>query len=373
MGASSDGAPIGLGTGLIPADAIINTSPKSGLPGAIDTAWIRHTSGGVSALGFKSYGKDRDSFEGTEKDLIWLDEEPPEDVKGECSVRLMATKPGQKNGLFILTFTPLAGYTGVVNDFLESSDPDKWYITIGWKDVPHLTPEIIEQMSRKFLPYELKARSEGIPSAGEGAIYPIDIEDLLIDDFELPGYYPRAFGLDVGKTAAVWGALNRETDILYFYREYFSEVYDTMRHGAAIRGVNDRNAWIPGVVDPSSLQSSQIDGRKLIEIYKDQERLDLQIAVNSVEAGIQEVWTRMVTGRLKVFRSLLRWKSEFGRYHRRKQETDNGERSVIVKKFDHLMDAGRYLVVSGIDIMRVKPVLPAPREGSSYSELGWKV
>ena len=43
------------GTGLIPADAILGEpSKRSGVTGAFDTARIRHASGGVSLLGFKS-------------------------------------------------------------------------------------------------------------------------------------------------------------------------------------------------------------------------------------------------------------------------------------------------------------------------------
>ena len=347
---------VGLGTGMIPGDCIVSTSPKSGLPDAVDTAEIRHVSGGISRLGFKSYGKDRDSFEGTEKDGIWLDEEPPADVNRECSIRLMSTKPGRRSGTKLITFTPLEGYTEVVNDFLESTDPDKWYIQIGWKDAPHLTPLIIAEMSKKFLPYELKARSEGIPSAGEGVIYPIDPDEITVDDFRIPDYWPRAFGMDVGKTAVVWGALDRDNDILYLYREYYSEQYNALIHAAAIKGVGDRDKWIPGVIDPGSLGSSQVDGQKLFELYTKVHGLNLTLAENGVESGIYTVWERMITGRLKVFRSLAGWRSEFLQYRRRNVETKLGEHTQVVKKKDHRMDGTRYLTVSGIRIMKTRPI-----------------
>ena len=82
-----------------------------GIADAIDTVWIRHVTGGLSLIGFKSYGKDRDSFEGTEKDIVWLDEEPPKDVYDECLMRLMSTVPGQPGGLMLITFTPIEGDT----------------------------------------------------------------------------------------------------------------------------------------------------------------------------------------------------------------------------------------------------------------------
>ena len=108
------GPPAGLGTGLIPADAIVGEpSRRSGATGAIDTARIRHVSGGVSLLGFKSYDQGRRKFQGTAKHAVWLDEEPPADVYDECMLRLMTT-----DGLMLCTFTPLNGLTEIVRRFL---------------------------------------------------------------------------------------------------------------------------------------------------------------------------------------------------------------------------------------------------------------
>jgi len=349
---------IGMGTGMIPGDSIISTIPKSGgIANAIDTAYIRHTSGGLSTIGFKSYCKDRDSFEGTERELVWCDEEPPKDVYDECLMRLMSTDPGKPGGLMIITFTPLEGDTEVVRTFLENdSDPDKFFIQITWADAPHLSDAEIQKMRKKYLPSQIRAREMGEPALGEGAIYPIDVEELLVDDEPIPKHWKRAFGLDVGKTAVVWGALNPDTDILYLYREYYSEEYNVLAHSTAIKGLQNQDAWIPGVADPAALQSSQIDGSKLLVLYREHGLNVVPAGHKLVETGIFEVWERMITGRLKVFKSLTRWRSEFSRYHRRKKETDLGEQSKIVKKHDHLMDATRYLVTDGIDRMVAAPV-----------------
>lgn len=103
-----------LGTGIIPGDHIIGRPTlKQGIRDAVDQVLIRHTSGRNSILGFKSYEAGRRSFEGTEKDVIWLDEEPPMDVYAECLIRTMTTK-----GMLILTFTPLLGLSDVVLSFM---------------------------------------------------------------------------------------------------------------------------------------------------------------------------------------------------------------------------------------------------------------
>jgi phage terminase large subunit-like protein len=94
---------------------------KAGVPDLIDTVRIdrRSLSGtpdGTSTLGLKSYQQGRRSFQGTEQDLIWTDEEPPEEVYNEMLIRLMTTR-----GCAMLTFTPLMGWTKVVEGFY----PDK--------------------------------------------------------------------------------------------------------------------------------------------------------------------------------------------------------------------------------------------------------
>lgn len=102
------------GTGLIPGDTIGDISWKQGVSDLIDTARIKHASGDWSTVGVKSYQQGRKSFEGTEQDGVWLDEEPPLDVYSECLVRTMTT-----NGMMLLTFTPLDGMSDVVLLFLE--------------------------------------------------------------------------------------------------------------------------------------------------------------------------------------------------------------------------------------------------------------
>lgn len=353
------GMNVGLGTGLIPGDAIVSTTPKSGgIANAIDTVYVRHVSGGLSTIGFKSYGKDRDSFEGTERDWVWMDEEPPKEVYDECIMRTMSTVPGQPGGMAIITFTPIEGDTEIVRTFLENdgADPDKYFVQITWADAPHITAVEIQKMSKKYLPSQLRARAQGEPALGEGAIYPIDVEHLLVDDFLIPKHWRRAWAIDFGKTAVVWGAINPDSDVLHLYREYYSEEYNVLLHASAIKGIHGADTWIPGVGDPAGGQSSQIDGQKLIELYREHGLDLIEAGHRLVESGIAEVWERMVTGRFKVFRSLKLWQAEFSRYHRRKKETELGMQSKIVKKFDHFMDATRYLVTDGLDRMITEPV-----------------
>ncbi len=101
------------GTGMIPGEWLGQPTWKQGGPDLADTVPVRHRSGGWSTLGMKSYQQGRGSFEGTEQHVIWLDEEPPRDVYGECLIRTATT-----NGIIMLTFTPLEGMSKVVLSFM---------------------------------------------------------------------------------------------------------------------------------------------------------------------------------------------------------------------------------------------------------------
>jgi phage terminase large subunit-like protein len=114
------GDAIGLGTGMIPLDKIVRVAPRAGgVRNAIEMAFIRHATGGTSQLGFKSYDQGRESFQGTGKHVIWVDEECPIDVYLECLTRLLTTQ-----GIIYLTFTPLLGKTDLVLRFLPSATMD---------------------------------------------------------------------------------------------------------------------------------------------------------------------------------------------------------------------------------------------------------
>lgn len=104
------------GTGMIPARAIHHIQNAGG--GQIDTVTVRHKSGGLSHLKFKSYEQGRANFEGTEQHVIFLDEEPPIDVYTECLLRTMATGSEFEGGILFMTFTPLSGVTEVVQRFM---------------------------------------------------------------------------------------------------------------------------------------------------------------------------------------------------------------------------------------------------------------
>jgi phage terminase large subunit-like protein len=358
--------PVGAwGTGLIPGDSISRyVRASGGVADMLDTVYVRHVTGGDSQLTFKSYDQRREGFEGTEQDIIWLDEEPPLDIYTECLIRTMTN-----NGMLMLTFTPLMGMSEVVLLFLpDGSLPEgttevagRCIIMATWDDAPHLDEAAKAELWKSLPPFQRDARSKGIPQLGAGAIYPVPESDLLVAAFPIPAHWPQGYGMDVGwnNTAAVWGALDRQTDTLYLCHEYKRSQAEPSVH---VHGIKAPGDWMPGFIDPASRGRSQRDGQQLLNDYR-QLGLKLQLADNGVESGLYSVWNRMSTGRLKVFNSMQRWLTEFRLYRR-------DEKGRVVKDNDHLMDSMRYLE-SRITQMIVKPLAKASNAAPARTGIVW--
>ena len=172
-----------------------------------------------------------------------------------------------------------------------------------------------------------------------------------------------AVALDVGwkRTAALWMAWDREADVVYFYSLYKQGYGEPATHVQAIQA---RGNWIPGVVDPHARDRSQKDGKRLIDSYNDLGLL-LSYADNALQAGIHEVWERLISGRLKIFKSLIPFFNEFRVYRR-------GEDGKVAKgQDDHLMDCMRYLIMSGLQIATIMPYeFEEDFYGSQYENTG---
>lgn len=367
------GEPGKLGTGLIPADKIVRVWAKQGVPNAIDMAEIKHACGRNSLIGFKGYEQKLPAFYGTAQHVIWCDEEPPELIYNECLIRTMTT-----SGLVYTTCTPLQGVTPFILSFskvadhlegaervvISQEDEEELeklnktrqsmaaVVQWGWDDCPWLSQEEKDNLLSRTPDNLKEARRSGKPAVGSGNVYPYPLEELLVDPFQIPDSWRRLYGLDVGfrNTAAVFGAIDPNTDILYLYDEYLGQNKSPSENAEILRKKQD--SWIPGVVDPASLTGSQQDGTQLFYVYRDL-GLNLFLANNSVATGIETVRERIISGKFKVFKTLRRFREEYMLY-----QYDRNNPGRVVKSNDHLMDAWRYLVMS------IKVARPRLEEGT---------
>jgi len=330
--------------------------------GQLDSVLVKHKSGGISSLSFRTYEQGRDAFQAAEIDFAQLDEEPPWDIYTEVLMRLFA-----RGGYCITTMTPLKGKTELVTHAMETREGKETaqrqmgrvkngvgYLQVGWQDNPHLKTDEIARLRSTLKPHEIEAREKGIPYLGGGKVYPVQEELLSCQAFPIPSHWPQGFGVDFGwtnPTARVNMAWDRDNDVLYITGCYKVPEMTPKQH--AKNWEESRWDWMSGVCDPAGQAASQKDGENLVAKYREA-GVKLLLADNSVEAGIAEVLQRMNSGRFKVFAHLEEWWHEFRLYRRQPQgEKDAGR---IVKKDDHLMDATRYATMARLLFQTNQPV-----------------
>lgn len=207
-------------------------------------------------------------------------------------------------------------------------------ITAGWDDVPHLGEAEKQALLLSYPPHMRDARTRGVPRMGAGAIYPVPESEFVCTPLPLQPHWPRVGGLDVGwnVTAALWGALDRDTQQVYIYAEHYRGKAEVAIHASAIRA---RGSWVPMAIDPAARGRSQADGRALYDQYE-AEGLNLLLADNALESGIYRVWSMLSEGRIKIFSTCSNLLAEMRIYRR-------DERGNIVKSANHACDALRYL------------------------------
>ena len=349
------------GTGSIPKRCLTDVKGMAkGVSNLYDFIRIRHKSGGTSMLKFKFYEQDRTVWQGPPIDLILFDEEPPIDMYNEGLARTIAT-----HGSTMMAFTPMMGRSEVVLMYIvptrRGNTRSEVKMTI--YDAPHV--QDIESQIEKFPEHEREARIMGEPMMGEGLIYPLADTRIVVDDFEVPAWWPQLGALDFGgygdPTAAVMLAHDRDKDIVYVTNEYKQAKRNPQEHSLTLRawGKHNRLRWS---WPKDGHQKEKSSGDKIAKLYADgglrmlpdharypkQKRKsgrrdtsaagDSEASRVSRERGITDVLERMMSDRFKVFRSCAEWQSERRVYHRK-----HGR---IVEDDDHLMDATRYGIMS---------------------------
>lgn len=349
--------------------SFIKSKKKSGNSEMYRTVYISNNFGGATKITFKSYDEGWEAFQGSKVHLILLDEEPPLRIYQECKMRTMATDSNFR-GMIIVSSTPLKGYSDFFNYFMDDRHPEEvkdsiWHAHITWDDAKHLPEGEKKRLLAGMSPHEIEARTKGIPWPGSGLVYPIPESMIICDPFEIPDHWARVYGWDFGwlHPAGLFAAHDRDNDTVYFYADYSVPERSPDGHANALQifGID----WMPGVYDPAGRGSQTGDGKKPIKLFTDAGFRHLVPADNSKEEGILKVLQRMQSGKLKIFSTLVKTRSELRKYARDADGIPN-------KKDDHLMDCMRYIIMSGLSIAVPKNFMNQQYEGMYYnSEPGY--
>ena len=346
------GRPGTWGEGMLPKASIVDIGRANGVKDLIDTVTVRHVTGALSRIKFKSYDQGRLRWQAETLHWLWLDEEPDEDIYLEALSRTNATK-----GRVWLTFTPLLGVSNVVMRFLKEPSPDRSDTVLAIEDALHIAPEERERIIASYPAHERDARTRGVPILGSGRVFPFPRELLQVDAFKIPRHWGSLAAIDIGwdhPTAAVRIAHDRDSDVVYVTECYRVRETTVSVHAGALVPWGRKLPW---AWPHDAFQHDKGSGSQIAQLYRQHGMNMLPEHAqfpddrgNGVEAGIFEMVDRMQTARLKVSKHLEDWFEEFELYHRKD--------GIVVKVRDDLLSATRYALMS----LRYARTDPAPHD-----------
>lgn len=341
------------GTGMIPKICLIHKSMARGVSNLIDTLQIKHASGGISTITFKSYGEGRENFQGESLDYAWMDEEPPADIYSEILTRMTAS-----GGMVFMTYTALKGKTLLTEKFMEEKLPTRKVVYMDWDEAKHLSPEQKKAMWASWPVHERETRAYGKPMQGEGAIFRTPEEAILEDPIHpIPLHWRKIWGIDPGighPFGAVLLLLDPDDDCIHVHHAIRMADVTPIMHAAAMKPIG---ADVPVAWPKDAADRDRGSGEPIIALYKREglrtlpEHAKWPDGSISTWAGITEWDQREQTNRLKVNRNLKDFLTERRGYHLKRNKMGVPE---IVKIRDDLLSACRI----GIMMLRFAKDVP---------------
>lgn len=331
------GVELEFGSGLIPRDLFVDKpSLARGVTDAYDTIQVKHKTGGISILRFKSYEQGRAKFQGETLDFVWYDEEPALEIYSEGLTRITAT-----GGMVFMTFTPLKGISHVVARFIQEKTEDRELVSMTIDDALHIAPSERQKIIAGYPAHEREARAKGVPMLGSGRIFQVTEEAISEPAIQnVPPHWFKVWGVDFGighPFAAALLLIDRDSDTIHVH--HVIRMADTLplQHSVPMKTVGGAVpvAW----PHDGNVRGDRNTGDTMISLYKAQGLKTLPQHATwpdggfSTEAGIAEMQDRMETGRFKVASHLTEWWEEFRLYHRKD--------GVIVKERDDVLSATR--------------------------------
>ena len=301
------------------------------------------------------------SLEGPHIDGAWMDEAGMMPLKAwEVTQR----RTGYNNAPILITTIPyFEGWLkSQVFDAWERGDKSITWIATKTMDNVHYSVEEIDRLRRTWRADKFERYVLGNWARPAGLIWPEPADkDLIVEPFDIPEHWPCFSAHDFGHndpTTGVWGRLS-DDDVLYLVADYEENGMTIDAHVRAWRArgldvVDD--CW----GDPAAP-----------EVWERATDIGYPVrgANNNIDAGIDAVYERMVTGRLKVFRGCKTWLDHRNTYRWATSKNDDEtflDKPAKPQPAGHIADATRYLCM-GINEYaqgaQVMPVMTSRRKG----------
>ncbi|MBK7380589.1 MAG: hypothetical protein IPJ03_16660 [Ignavibacteriales bacterium] len=155
-----------------------------------------------SKIRFKTYDQGRESFQGAKKDIIHLDEEPPEDITNECRARLIDTA-----GTLLRTMTPLDGITYTYDEMVVNDKKDEEIEYWFWDSSQnkYIDQVTLDRTIGSYAAKEAEVRKTGhFVNLTSGAAYYSFSDENIIDKFDYMNYRPLEISCDFNIDLMSW-------------------------------------------------------------------------------------------------------------------------------------------------------------------------
>lgn len=292
---------------------------------------------------FMSFEQEVDKFGGAALHRCHYDEEPPENIREECLMRLI-----DFDGDELFTMTPLQGMSWMFDSIYRAAknDPDIHVELADMDDNPHLAERGKQRALKGLSEAKLKARKKGQMVHFEGMVYPA-FEDTKVvrPDRRLVGSLEVVVGIDPGvrEAGVVFIGFDRDNAAIVFDE---LELHDsaTSQICAAIR--EKLRAWdlderkVQFVIDPAARQRTLTTA---VSVETSYHMCGIYPAhgQNDREGGIDIIEDRILQNFLQVSSACAGLFFEAERY-RRKLHEESGKWDVVKDGNDHKLDALRY-------------------------------
>lgn len=323
-----------------------------------------------SWIQFNSSEQDREKLGGVALHRVLYDEEPRQEVRNECRVRLI-----DFGGEELFCLTPFSGMQWLYDKVYEpwesgQLDEDRTrVIVVDMDDNPHINEEAKVEALEDYTGPEREARKSGRFVSFSGLIYPMWEKAVVPQIVRVPPGAEVFRGVDPGiriMCAVVYCYLTPEDDLVVFDEiaakdKTIATVCDEMRMRDMRWGYErDDGVVLPlrpqwTVIDPASKNRANQTGRSDQQEFADNGIVCIP-GQNDKTAGINRVRERLEAGRLHVTAncSVLLWELKRYRWVKNDGRTEHDAKEEPVKKDDHLLDALRYVVMQ-------RPLVPPER------------
>jgi len=315
-----------------------------------------------SVFSFMTFEQDPDKFGGAALHRVHYDEEPPDQIRKECEMRLV-----DHGGDELFTMTPLHGLSWTFKQLWEPHQKGRLrhstVVVVDMDDNPHLNREAKERVLAKYTDAERQARKSGRFVHFAGTIYDaFSPHTHVIPELqELPANVLTFVGIDPGirhLAGVVWVYLSAMNGMVVF-DELALQGHTIGQVAEAIKLVNAKYAQTVGgvvvplrprwyVIDPSARNLSHQTGRSDQMEFSDHGIATI-LGQNSVTAGINRVRERLEAKppALLVTANCKELIDEFPNYRwKTPSRIENDAKEQPIKTDDHLLDALRYVVMS---------------------------